>query len=46
MYRILLVFLALLLWGCPKHTPTINDEPLTPKVGRHCTRSSAVHVLT
>ena len=32
MYRILLVFLALLLWGCPKHTPTINDEPLTPKV--------------
>lgn len=32
MYRIFLVFLALLLWGCPKHTPTINDEPLTPKV--------------
>ena len=29
MYRILLVFLALLLWGCPKHTPTINEVPLT-----------------
>ncbi len=32
MYRILLVFLALLLWGCPKHTPTINDVPLNTQV--------------
>lgn len=32
MYRILLVFLALLLWGCPKHTPTINDIPLNTQV--------------
>ena len=32
MYRILLVFLALLLWGCPKHTPTINEVPLTAEI--------------
>ena len=32
MYRIFLVFLALLLWGCPKHTPTINDIPLNTQV--------------
>lgn len=32
MYRILLVFLALLLWGCPKHTPTITELPLTNEI--------------
>ena len=32
MYRILLVFLALLLWGCPKHTPTITELPLTDEI--------------
>ena len=32
MYRIFLVFLALLLWGCPKHTPTINEVPLTAEI--------------
>ena len=32
MYRIFLVFLALLLWGCPKHTPTITELPLTNEI--------------
>ena len=32
MYRIFLVFLALLLWGCPKHTPTITELPLTDEI--------------
>ena len=32
MYRILLVFLALLLWGCPKHTLTITELPLTNEI--------------
>ena len=38
MYRILLVFLALLLWGCPKHTPTISDLPLTADIEKQLYR--------